>query len=186
MKYFAPFLLVSCSHSTFLQHPTTNLPLYQCSLPQIVVVAEDIPEVDVQVIKVSVDYWNEEMGQQVLLFGGRGGFASGDFTFPPNFIVVESSDVFFSPNGKGEMESRINHKGCMVGNIVRYDAKKVNRDDYSLHRIMRHELGHTLGLNHSLFRGDVMYSHQDRVIFLRRVRPELIEALKNIYGMRQK
>jgi len=199
---FYLFVVIACvtscaATSPFLKNKRTGLPLYQCQLPQLVVVTSDVPFEDLLMIKNSIDYWNTELGRvpvskisssPPLIYAGVTNFKSRDTPKNINYIVVRvlPESEAEAPISLGNMERFVNYtKGCIKGAIISYFRNRLKDNPNKMNWVMRHEIGHSIGLSHSSFKGDLMYeSTFTSPSFIPRATKRQIRALKNIYNIK--
>lgn len=183
MKYLLLLIisLSACAPKIFLRAPTTNLPIYQCKLPIKVYLDRSVLNYDYYTIQSEVEYWNQELGAKVFIFRGYQGYSSS-----VNSVIIHA--LFNSNREKqtrGTTWNLLSDKGCIIFSDVEYHADRINRNYRVLDWIIRHEMAHTLGLNHFDEENDLMdRSFPYRPIFVPRVNQKQKEALKNIYNLK--
>lgn len=149
--------LCSCSHA-LLQHKGKDF--IQCKLPIVVSLDDSVPEADVFTIKSALEYWNKELNHKMFVFMGR------DYiSFRPAAVkCVRISAV----KKIDDIETKLaiiwpypRTDGCMIGGMIDYIRRKImNGEDLRLNHVMRHELGHALGLAH--WKDGIMYYETPR------------------------
>jgi len=138
--------LVGCFGAPYFIHPETGIAARQCDLPQFAGVSPSIPIRLHASVRGAFEYWNEAIGKQIFLYVGEqpweydseeyGGITivSGEENYPRKSLAYASME--WMPDG------------CIkIANIV-VNPKAFDRDMASFNTLMRHEIGHLLGLRH--------------------------------------
>jgi predicted Zn-dependent protease len=182
-------LFTSCIHNPYMMNKTTGLPLIQCSLPQMVIVASDIPIEHHISIQSAIDYWNTTLGSRVLIFAGT----AEEFTskteehYPLIFISQWPDKRSEEPDDRGiEIPYTNEQDTCLIGNRISYFLKRIF-GAAQLETIIRHELGHALGLAHNPNKETLMYHEiEDNINETLDIEQREVCALKNIYNLPKK
>jgi Matrixin len=96
-----------------------------------------------QIVQKSVDLWNR---------GGLGTLFA--VTSGPADITVDWTGRSVSPGARAETRMSTSSNLVVPSGI---SVKQGDRSPYDLARVMTHELGHVLGLDHSHSKGDIMF-----------------------------
>jgi hypothetical protein len=169
----------------FLKSKATGLPIYQCYLPQLVVLTADVPDYDEKVIREGFEYWNRVLGTTAFIYAGYIDSTSAEIDYA-NYVVVrvQKDEDATDPNDRGYARPILGKEGCIKGEMIDYIPTRINRNYNFLEWLVMHESGHTLGLDHSLLEGNLMYKTAPvDVVFVPRASGEQIQALKNIYNL---
>lgn len=168
-------------------------PLLVCDYPIKVRVASDVPECDLPTIRAAFEYWNQELGVK---------FFSRDIRVVPPIEVSEDADIDFvmvsaedNPQAIKEKSTKPHQmarvvnvndakEGCARGAFIEYFPYVVNRNYNYVRFMMRHEIGHVLGLYHSERKGNLMYGSANfNVVAVPRVDRKWLKALKDLYSI---
>jgi hypothetical protein len=187
---FIALTFCACATTSHFQINPAEQPLIQCSLPQLVVLASDVPDYDEHTIINAMEYWNQELGAKVFIFAGRIDETSDEIKSSPGFITVKVWNPEDSTEPSDFASTRNYGNKCITGSRIRYLVHKPNRNYRMLEWAMRHEFFHTLvdyqdpKDDHSPYENDLMYrSMPSTPVFVPRARREEIYILKSLYNL---
>jgi hypothetical protein len=125
--------------------------LRPCSLP-FVVDTDGLSERDRQAVQSAIDYWNGAIERRIFVTGDRS-FDSPvvSIRYPAESIYSDNAAVAFP-----HISSR-----CITGALVVLIHPLDSYPEWSQQRILRHELGHALGLDDSSKKWHLMYGSLD-------------------------
>lgn len=106
---------------------------------------------DTDVVYNSVKFWNDAIGCRV--------FEVADYTSDYPFVVIRNSWNVFPPDVSA---SRIGRR--LNRNVVFEISINSSHDNETQTSALEHELGHSLGLDDSMFAGSVMYNVRSPMI----------------------
>jgi hypothetical protein len=189
MLMLAAFIMSSgCASRQMFVKNKADMPMVQCNLPQLVVVATDVPIYNLGAINRAIKYWNKVIGKEVFIFGGSIDILSKNIRKSP-FIaitVIPEKDAL-EPQDRAVTRYWMNKKGtCVIGNEIEYIPTRMHSPVY-FETVILHEMGHTLSLDHSPFKGDLMYRsiHESINNVLEPTREEVC-AIRNLYNINTK
>lgn len=173
------FLLTfSCCCSPFTLNPRTGLPLTMCNPPGIIAASSDLPEsINIELEK-AVNYWNAALKHNLLFYAGRVPYSHLE-PEAGGFVIVDDDETEFeSKHILARFTGRISNTGCfsqskIVTNPVLVNEKKIQC-------VLRHELGHLLGLDHNPIMGQLMSYKMTKDMSCEASEREIV-ALQNIY-----
>ena len=177
--------LVNCvTSSTQLLKNQAGLPLLQCNLPVVVAISSNVAPEHKEKIISAICYWNCILNTKAFVYLGEVDFNPTDVQ-DPHYLVIGYATTSDTPGEFTAARTSYSEsfKGCInESKIVIFfsDMTDLNRFE----TMMRHELGHVLGLAHSGFKEDLMYRKLSTKMphVLRATRDEVI-ALKNLYNL---
>jgi hypothetical protein len=143
----------------FLKNERTGLPIYQCKLPQLVVITSDVPLEDLKIIKEAIHYWNSTLGHvncgkiltcPPLYYAGVTNYKSKDIPRNLNHIVIGlfPEEEAEEPQDLGSTLPWLDKSGCITGNRILYIRERLENERRK-RWLIAHELGHIFGLSHS-------------------------------------
>ena len=143
-------MLCSCAP---LQHFINGtIPARQCYLPIGFAIAEDSDPRFEQLIKDSVLYWNVAIGYEVFVDYGHTGYTLQDPEAVAVVMLGAVSDIESSDSNRqnnvmpcGRASQGVTIDGCVAKASVEINTGCTERTDI-LQTIVRHEMGHILGL----------------------------------------
>lgn len=175
----------SCATPMFLRNDY-NLPLVLCSFPKTVAIDKNVPINDIPVIKKSFNYWNKELGYNI--FNKFIDLRTDDIPDDMHnyiFVTVRPySDVEDThPKRRGVMVPEVT-MGCMTGSKIIYYSEVINRKSSFFEWLIKHEVGHALGIDHSDSKKYLMhYNFSANGRKIPKADRKKINALKNIYNL---
>jgi len=190
VKYFITLLLacqLACSGQT-VNVPTFVLPnntsAKQCELPRFIVASRDMGPEAANLLCKAGDYWNQALGKRVFMCLGM---QSNEIIEMIQTVVIQThwadqaefSSGHVAANYAGYVDMR---NGCLLHAVIRVGDSYIG-DWEVVETLLRHELGHALGLTDSITFGRLMLGGlDDQQQHPQDAAPEEIEALKELYG----
>lgn len=157
MRLFTPTALIVLSVLTFAAcerdfyiKTSDDKPIKQCIIPIGFAIAEDTPDELKQHLRDGVMYWNEALGSKMLVDFGSTGFTL-ESPYTDGFLMVgvvsnlKQKDLS-GIHACGRTTMSYMADGCITKSKVRIDLSCIEDED-KLITIVRHEIGHVLGLS---------------------------------------
>ena len=164
----------------FIKHINNN-PAILCDHKNLYVISDNVPESYIGTIKSAVDYWNNGIGKEILIYGGLVHINPGDIQ-NTNYVVIGVASYDDTMDIDALAVARVNYRdNCIRGARVSIQSIHFDGDMIYFENIVRHEVGHVLGLTHSPFKEDVTYFGIDRWPFLKDAHSSVMDVLKKYY-----
>jgi hypothetical protein len=162
-----------------------DMQVRQCSLPLIFAVTSETSNEMANQIKDGVLYWNDALGKETFLYGGHVNFGIND-PFGGGFLAVgivpdlpQYRNVY--PCAITRMNVATN--GCVMRVLIKI-RKSCTSDPDVLQTIVRHEVGHVLGLNNSSDFTTLMSCRLEETMqHPVDATEEEVKAVKQLYGL---
>lgn len=183
--------------------------LKQCDLPVLVALSSNFPIAYAEDVKQAVEYWNDAVGEKMFVFLEN--HITHDFYLEKTPAVFapdspESFAVLLVDVLDDKYKKIVSEKTHGLYVVATYTAPKdpkekiactgiqrlfVKKDviynAHFFHTILRHELGHALGLGHTNDTRLLMhYKSSDQLDRARYAQPCEIRAVRNLYKLEQK
>jgi len=179
-------LLCSCAPISLFIRNNKSGPVILCNKKNLYVISDNVPEMYAKTIKEGIEYWNKGVEKEVLIDSGRASFAPGKIR-SINYIIVGVADMDDPMSEDALGVTRLDYKyNCINGAVVSIKSKYFrNNEDANdlvfLQNIVRHEIGHVIGLAHCPFREELMYKELRRGPWLKTIHSSTMEIIKELY-----
>lgn len=150
MKLFIFLLLSGCAPASVIRIDSGGAPLKLCNSHILVVIDPEIPDTQAVIIRDAASYWNETVGHTIFL--GPDTIIGSDDRSAVLIRTAETSKHSVA----GVTTEYYAAKGCIISAGVRIRPNILNGDHDIFESVIRHELGHVLGLGHSDIFTDLM------------------------------
>ena len=144
------------------------LELRQCSLP-ITVSFNSLMEHDKAKIRDGLSFWEHHAGQKLFVESNEAR------------VVFENSTESYYGRAGGITHNTWDSKGCILLSRVKFMYPLASLSEWDAQFIVRHELGHVLGLDDSYDQLNIMYQFVD--INVREPSNLEVKALRRFYGL---
>ena len=145
------FLLSGCSSASVLfQKTDIGIPIHQCYLPVLVGISSNVPLEDHKYITEAFQFWNKELGREIFYDMGVINM-SPDSEEAAGLMLVGYPNTEETSKNKNILIAR--HKltayqesGCIIRDWIALALSFQNISNEHKSLTIKHELGHTLGL----------------------------------------
>lgn len=168
-------------HKPYLR-TDTNKPARQCHLPVLVGISQGTPDELIVSINSAVDYWNDVIPGLFFNYGELPLTANERDAFTIIQIVPSESlwSEFWGTCGETKVIMN-NYTGCIKYTDIQI-ADKCTDPPEMFESVVRHELGHVLGLNESIDDRSIMSpGYSARTKHPARANEEQIQTLRGFY-----
>ncbi len=147
--------------SLYKKVKNTKISLHRCGLPVIYLINKDVPENVKTIIIRSFKYWDDLTEKNLFFYMGITNWSSDDIR--SGIIVVvdikELKTVEHEANGALAYTNLIWYtiSGCLSNGGITIYKSSLELSDDRLESIIKHEVGHILGLGHSPHSRDLMH-----------------------------
>jgi hypothetical protein len=178
-------ILTSCASSNIVQHagPFT---IRLCDAPTFYVYPTAIDPAQLEFVKAGFEYWNEALSTRLFIDGGAVGDAlevSEGYILVQfvSEIVIEEESRLVCGNVPSYSVNMLN--GCVSHQSIQISTACENKgSDAGMASVVRHEIGHAMGLSHSAFEADLMFEAASiNVSFPKSLSDAELEELKEVY-----
>lgn len=187
MVRMLPFLfLLSCAHSPYFENTKAKVEsdkfVRQCDTPVFVASDKNLTVLRAELVTNAVTHWNQSVGMD--LFMDLGVLDWADSNAPNDAFILISLDETDEMKDKlcGITRFKWDERGCMRTVSIHINPKCLKKGNEIFETIVRHELGHVLGLTHvDDFTKLMNYSIEETLQHPVDVSQEEIERVKNLY-----
>lgn len=156
MRMFLLILLASCSSSIFMHQQ--GIPIHMCG-PEMVGVSNDLSDDEIMIVAEAVRFWNDQSSRPVFVWiGSTDKVPAIDGTATQGFVIVGyplDRSILASPLCINAQDNATTHwvadqsTGCIhTASVALMVELRVLDHDTAL-AVVKHELGHVLGLGHA-------------------------------------
>lgn len=155
----------------------------QCDLPLLIGLDRSVTIWDAGAISDGIEYWNDIAGKRVFMFVGVLDFETPEEGLP-GIVVIDSSDEYTRTSCAHTTLRWDQETGCMTKVIVHLNQACLNRHEPNyIETLVRHELGHVMGLRHNLDKGGLMYPKlQDKATHPVNISNQEMQSFMELYG----
>jgi len=137
----------------------TMEPAHQCSLPVFYAIHEDISdELEQQIIR-SFEYWDDLTDKNLFFYLGRIKEVKNPDLIESDIIIVEKLNEDKQLAITEIQWNTITH--CIFKTTISIPKETLHLPKSAIEAIIRHEIGHVLGFDHSNIKRDLMYPQYD-------------------------
>lgn len=121
----------------------TGLPVRECHMPVKVQVDKGIPLKYQVMVSGAVEYWNLAMKRRVFIYAGV-----GDYRYLSEKVLTVFADPKYDRKDAWAITLRVPDAwtGCLGYSSIALTTAHAAMPDVVVHTVLRHELGHALGL----------------------------------------
>jgi len=185
VRMLALLFFISCAQAAYFENPKAKADsdkiVRQCSLPVFIASDQNLTALRADMVGSAATHWNHSVGMDLFMDLGILDWASRE----PNdaFILVSVEETV-------EMKDKLcgitrfgwDQKGCMHFVSIHVNPKCLKKGNEIFETIVRHELGHVLGLTHvDDFTKLMNHSIEETLQHPVDVSQEEIERVKNLY-----
>ena len=177
---------VSCVHfrlgSAFIddysEKQNKYVELRQCKTPLGIVPDDSLSAEDILVLLAAVEFWNQQIGRE--MFHILDGYET-DMHIAS--IVGYKEGAYFCDDNVAKTHLKYDiETGCIGSANINITCGLNNYPEWTQYFVMRHELGHVLGLDDSDSSWSIMYRSVDRLGEINEIRDSEKAALERMYG----
>lgn len=176
--------MVGCASSPpYFVHPKTGAFARQCDLPQFVGASPSVPPRLRPMVRDSFLYWNEAVGKRFFVYTDDVDWEFDDKKY--GGVIVVSVDPSYKRSSAANTNIRWLGNGCMKDSFITVNPKSVDMTTDAFQTLMRHEVGHLLGLRHRDLFTELMSPTTDTTFWKpQNASEEEIRLVRELYGVK--
>jgi hypothetical protein len=177
VRYLAAMLLVGCVASRYnvTYKAGKEVEIHQCNLPILVGFA-GLSDEDVAVIQSALSFWESNAGQPLFFDSGQ-----ADNALTDNLLVFSNATKAYYGDDLATTETRTKDE-CIQAAKITFNYALSSFSPWRQEFIVRHEIGHALGLDDAGRPNNMMYNHIGDHFDAEALSDSELRALRRYYG----